>query len=185
MSAEGRFSLALRVALAQSGDRKALDRLLSEHQRALYHHVRAILRDGDLSYDVLQSVLLLITRRLTSLKDPRWFRAWAFRIATREAVRAAKRRSRDRQLFDEDAEGESALAPISEAAYDIDLANLCADRLDDLPPGARLVLRLHYLEELSLAEVAEALEIPVGTAKSRLAYGLALLRSEMAGQFSA
>jgi RNA polymerase sigma-70 factor, ECF subfamily len=181
VSPEKSGRLALRVALAQSGDRRALDHLLRDHQQPLYHHVRAILGDGELAYDVLQAVLLLVARRLTGLRDPRWFRAWAFRIATREAVRAARRRSRDRALFDDAAEAEAEAAPADESVYDPALVRACVDRIEALSPAARLVLRLHYLEELTLPEVAEALELPLGTVKSRLAYGLARLREQISG----
>lgn len=168
--------LALRVARAQSGDRGALDRLLSDHQRPLYRHVSAIVGDADLGFDVLQASLLIIARKLGGLRDPHWFRAWAFRIATREAVRAARRRSRDHALFDDASETEAAQAPAEEPAFDPARVRACAARLDALPPAAQIVLRLHYLEELTLLEVAEALELPLGTVKSRLAYGLARLR---------
>ncbi|HMD72060.1 MAG TPA: sigma-70 family RNA polymerase sigma factor, partial [Bryobacteraceae bacterium] len=54
------------------------------------------------------------------------------------------------------------------------------DWIDDLPPASRAVIVLHYLEEMSLDEVAAVLEIPPGTVKSRLAYGLARLRGRAA-----
>ena len=173
IEAPGRAALVLCVARAQSGDRSALDRLLRDHQQALYRHVRTITGDADFAFDVLQSVLLIVVRRLGTLRDPRWFRAWAYRIATREAVRAARRRKRDLVLFDDSAEIEAAAeTPL----VDPFLVRACADRLAALPPAAELTLRLHYLEEMTLVEIAEALEIPVGTVKSRLAYGLARLR---------
>ena len=172
-----RSALVLRVALAQSGDRAALEVLLRDHQQPLYRHVRTITGDADLAFDVLQSALLLIARRLPSLRDPRWFRAWAYRIATREAVRAARRRRRDLSLF-EDAPAIESAAPEA-PPLDPWLLRACADRLAALPPAAELTVRLHYLEEMTLVEIAEALEIPVGTVKSRLAYGLARLREQL------
>ena len=51
--------------------------------------------------------------------------------------------------------------------------------LGEVSPASRAVIVLHYLEGLSLAEVAAVLGIPLGTAKSRLAYGLAVLRKKM------
>jgi RNA polymerase sigma factor (sigma-70 family) len=176
-------ALVLCVARAQSGDRPALEMLLRDHQRPLYRHVRTITGDGDLAYDVLQSVLWIVARRLGSLRDPRWFRAWAYRIATREAVRAARRRKRDLDLFDEAAtiDAAEAEAPLVDPL----LVRACADRLAALPPAAELTLRLHYLEEMTLVEIAEALEVPVGTVKSRLAYGLARLRAQLGPMLSA
>lgn len=58
-----------------------------------------------------------------------------------------------------------------------DRLDLCEAEIEKLPPGSRIVLRLHYLDGLTLLEIAEALELPVGTVKSRLAYGLAKLRA--------
>jgi RNA polymerase sigma-70 factor (ECF subfamily) len=131
----------------------------------------------------VQASLLLIARRLAALRDPRWFRAWAYRITTREALRSARRRGRERALFEEDAAAAPPDAPVPEPDEASDLLRLCAGRIDDLPTGSQVVLRLHYLEELTLPEVAEALEIPVGTVKSRLAYGLTRLR-ELVGPLS-
>ncbi len=45
-----------------------------------------------------------------------------------------------------------------------------------LPPHAQIAIRMHYLQELSQQEIAEALEIPIGAVKSRIAYGLSALR---------
>ena len=61
-------------------------------------------------------------------------------------------------------------------AVDEELLAALPEKLSALPLGARTVLRLHYLQSLTLQEVAEALEIPIGTVKSRLAYGLQRLR---------
>ena len=116
-----------------------------------------------------------MARRLKSLRDPRWFRAWAYRITTRESLRAARRRGRDRQLFDDGTDVETLDHAAPEDAGG--LPPLWTERLAELPAGAQIVLRLHFVEEMRLAEIGEALEVPLGTVKSRLAYGLARLRA--------
>lgn len=128
----------------------------------------------------MQASLLLIARRLGTLSDPRWFRAWAYRITTREAVRVARRHGRERRLIDEDVAVENVDAAAPDPGAAGEFLRRCADRIDRLPPAAQMVVRLHFLEDLTLVEVAEALEIPLGTVKSRLAYGLARLREEVA-----
>lgn len=60
--------------------------------------------------------------------------------------------------------------------FDPELAALIQSRVDQLSPASQIVLRLHYLEGLTHLEIAEALEVPEGTVKSRLSYGLAALR---------
>jgi RNA polymerase sigma-70 factor (ECF subfamily) len=179
-NASARAELALRVARAQAGGRQELDRLLRDHQEPLYRHIRAITKDRETAFDALQNCLLLIARRLSGLRDPRWFKAWAYRIATREAVRMAKRETRIRDLREAAALVQPVEAPVPEAPFDAALLRACADRLAELPPACQIVVRLHYFEEMTFVEIAEALEIPVGTAKSRLAYGLALLRRQIA-----
>ena len=180
------------VVRAQSGDRGALDQLLRAVQVQLLGHIEAILRDEDAAKDVLQDTLLLIARKLTWLRDPRWFRAWAFRIATREAVRHAKKSRRWVRAADTDFDAlrethepsdetiETAVTraakPQDEPLFDAGLLARVPELIATLSPAAQIVLRMHYLEALSLPEIAEALEAPLGTIKSRLAYGLAGLR---------
>lgn len=125
---------------------------------------------------MMQASLLLIARRLETLRDPRWFRAWAYRIVTREAVRAAKRRGQERLLFDDGVQVDAVDLPAPEPDA---LAAMCGEAIEHLPAGARIVARLHYQDGLTLLEIAEALELPLGTVKSRLAYALVRLREAL------
>lgn len=141
--------------------------------------MRSIAGNRDLALDALQNSLLLIVRRLGGLRDPRWFKAWAYRIATRETVRMAKRQS---IVDDRRAEAELAdeiPSPLSDEPFDASEIRAGVEHLAALPPASQIAVRLHYLEEMTFVEIAEALEIPVGTVKSRLAYGLARLRTMM------
>jgi RNA polymerase sigma-70 factor (ECF subfamily) len=167
---------AFLIARAQSGDLRAMDELLRALQRPLYGHVLTILRDEEAAKDTLQDALLIVCRKLPWLRDPRWLRAWAYRIATREAVRRARR---DRR-WTEAARDEDLLRDLPEREGDEPIDDELAARLPSLlasvSPASRVVLRMHYLDGLSYGEIAEALEVSVGTVKSRLAYGLATLR---------
>lgn len=166
------------VGAAQSGDRDSLNRLLASVQEPLFHHIRTIVGDGDVAADVLQDVLLTLWKKLPSLREPGWFRAWAYRIATREAVHQAKRMGRDSIAFDsgmlEHVGGDEI-----ESRFDRELIDGIEERLAAVSPASQLVLRMHYLEGLTYAEIAEALEISGGTVKSRLSYGLGALRTAL------
>jgi RNA polymerase sigma-70 factor (ECF subfamily) len=170
------------AARAQLGYRVALEDLLRRLQFPLGEHIRGIVRDDDLAADVLQDTLIIICRRLATVRQTQWIRAWAYRVATREACRAINRsrRHQDRSFEDiADRPDASVLAP------DLDDAELLAElpvKLAALPAGAQVVLRLHYLHSLTQQEVAEVLRIPVGTVKSRLAYGLTCLRKAWTSQ---
>src|SRR5687767_5436417 len=112
-----RAALTLRVARAQAGGRQELDRLLRDFQEPLSRQIRTGARDRETAFDALQNSLWLIARRLRGLRDPRWFKAWAYRIATREGVRMAKRETRIRDLR-EAAAIEPVETPLPEAVFD-------------------------------------------------------------------
>src|SRR5687768_9708133 len=88
------------IARTQLGDLSALDRLLASIQAPLYAHITTFVGDQDEAADVLQDTLLAISRKLPSLRDARWFRAWAYRIATRLSIRAARRSRRHDEMMD-------------------------------------------------------------------------------------
>ena len=167
---------------AQAGDREALDHLLRAVQEPLYRYLVPLTGRADLAEDVLQEVFLLIYRKLRSLDDPALFRPWAYRIASREAFRALRRERRQPQGFADEAdlaaipEPPERLEAAEREALARDLAAQVPGLLAAVSPASRAVLLLHYLEEMTLEEVAAVLGAPLGTVKSRLAYGLQTLR---------
>jgi len=91
----------------------------------------------------------------------------------------ARRHGRGRRLIDDEVRVELVQDAAPEAPPDPELIRQSTEAIDRVPAAAQIVVRLHYLEGLTLAEIAEALQLPIGTVKSRLAYGLQCLRSEM------
>ena len=103
------------------------------------------------------------------------FRPWAFRIASR----AAFRRLRQRQRWREDQTDSLVLEAVPAPDPRPDDTLLAELHVLDLSPASRAVLVLHFQEDLPLADIAAILEIPLGTVKSRLAYGLTTLRRRL------
>jgi len=174
------------VLRAQAGDHGALDELLRALQGPLYGYLLALLGDGHLAEDALQETLVLIYRKLAWLRDVDLVRPWAFRIATREGWRRLRRERRWRfRSADEEALvdlADPASAPVEE--FRPEWRSRLPELLAAVSPASRAVLALHYLEELSLEEAAAVLDLPLGTVKSRLAYGLTQLRRRVAGATS-
>ncbi len=160
------------VLRAQCGDRDALERLLRSIQPALQRYLRGLVgaRQSD---DVLQDVLIVVARKLAWLEEPDLLRPWAFRIASRAGFKQLKRERRWRA---DDSGLEDIAAPEPSAPSDL-LRELAT--MDGISPASRAVLVLHFQEEMSLEAVAAILEIPLGTVKSRLAYGLNALRKQV------
>jgi RNA polymerase sigma-70 factor (ECF subfamily) len=160
------------VLLAQCGDREAIERLLRSVQSPLTRYVRAIVGNHD-AEDVAQEVMVTIYRRIDSLLHPDLLKPWMYRIASRTAFRHLKQARRWPDHLRDDAALEQIAAPeLQRLERDVD--RLLQD--ERVTPASRAVLALHFKEGLTLAEVAAVLEIPLGTAKSRMAYGLATLR---------
>src|SRR5215831_15680712 len=166
---------ALLVALAQHGDQDALETLLRRYYRPLRAFVLPMVGSSHAD-DVLQEIALAIFQNLRYLRHPGAFRAWAFRVASRRAFRFLKREARWRRL-ETDPDVVSAL-PAPEPLPDaLEPGTLAA--IEQVSPASRAVLLLHYQHDLSIEETAVVLDIPVGTAKSRLAYGMSVLRKHI------
>ena len=163
----------LLVLLAQSGDRAALEELLRHFHAPLRRYITR-LAGADLADDILQETSIQIFRKLKFLREPVVFYAWALRIASRIAVSYLKRNHRWQPL-DDSLLGTSN--PDPDLGVPPDAAFLAL--LDHVSPASRAVLLLHYQHDRSLEETAAVLDIPVGTAKSRLHYGVAMLRKHL------
>lgn len=175
-SAQREIFLVLR---AQSGDRGALDALLASAQEPLYRYVLSLVREPHLAEDVLQETFVRVYRKLGWLREPELFRAWAYRIATREAFRQLKRERRwTEQVRDEETLITVAAPPPREQLAPEMSAQL-RETVAGLSPASRAVVVLYYLHEMSLEETAAVLGVPLGTVKSRLSYGLGVLRRQL------
>jgi len=164
--------LALR---AQAGDREAFDRLFRMLQEPLYRYIFSLVGARAPAEDVLQEVFILIYRKIRWLREPELLRPWAYRIATREAFKHLKRERR----WTDKTEDESVLLDLPAPSRDELAPEMIAQLVERLSPASRAVIALHYLHEMPLAEIAEVMGVAVGTVKSRLAYGLDLMRRQL------
>ena len=160
---------------AQCDDREALESLLHSIQPSLRRFVHGVVgaTNGD---DLLQDVFVTVCRKLKSLHAPELLGPWVYRIASREAFRHLKKERRWSEPSPEPFDFDDLPAPGATPPAEL-LEELLT--LDDVPAASRMVLSLHFREELTLLEVAAILELPLGTVKSRLAYGLNAIRKHL------
>lgn len=164
------------IERARAGDHDAFSTLLDVRLARLDAAARLILRDGELARDAVQEAMIRAWRDLPGLRDPDRFDAWLHRLTVNACLDLIRRRKR-RVI-------EVELSPIDHPATH-DVAAHLADRqlldaaLARLDPGHRAVVALHYLLGMPLPEVARTLGIPAGTAKSRLHYALAAMRTHV------
>lgn len=168
------------VLRAQSGDREAMNQLFLAIQDPVHRFLRSLGADEQRADDLLQEVFLTLYRKLRWLREPHLFRPWTYRIAHRIAARSLGSERRRLERIDDEAELEDVAAEPT-LPEGTDLAPL----LDQVSPASRVVLMLHFEQAMELAQIADVLELPLGTVKSRLGYGLAVLRKKLGGQDTA
>jgi RNA polymerase sigma-70 factor (ECF subfamily) len=156
----------LLVLRAQEGSREAFQLLVTRWQERLWRHAYRLTGRDDAAWDVLQESWMAVTRGLGRLEDPGAFRRWAYTIVTRAAT------DRQRRLGREEAETSDALDDVPMADDESDdrerAVGTLRAALARLPGDQRGLLSLRYLEGFELWELAEILEVPEGTVKSRL-----------------
>jgi RNA polymerase sigma-70 factor (ECF subfamily) len=165
------------VGRAQRGDHDAFAALVDPALARLDAAARLILRDAELARDAVQEALIRAWRDLPGLRDPDRFEAWLHRLTVNACLDLARRRRRRPIEVELDPIDSPATSDHSGVLADRELVNGALMRLD---PGHRAVVAMHYLLDMPLPEVAAALHIPPGTAKSRLHYALAAMRRSVA-----
>ena len=163
------------VERAIAGDKAAFSSLVEAAASQQYAIASLILRDRDRAQDAVQDALILAWRNISALRVPDAWDAWLRRLTVR-ACFAASRRERRRSRV----EVPAILGHEPAAQGDDILALAERDRmrraLDRLAIEQRAVIVLVYYVGLSLSDAAVSLDIPVGTAKSRLHRGLGVMR---------
>ena len=166
------------VASAKAGDRQAFQLLARRWQKKLVAHAWRLTGDPEGARDAAQEGWIEILRGIGRLDDERAFPAWAYRIVSRRCARQIEAAVRRREL----AQAASAEpAPNAEAPG----AGLENERLRAavraLPEDQRAAVALFHFEEMSVAEVAVALDVPAGTVKTRLMHARRKLRAALEG----
>lgn len=170
------------VERARRGDHDAFTILLDVRLARLDAAARLILRDPELARDAVQEACIRAWRDLPGLRDPDRLDAWLHRLivnACLDLVRLRRRRVIEVELSPID------LPSAPDAAGDLADRQLLDDALARLDAQHRAVVALHYLLGMPLPEVAAALRIPLGTAKSRLHYALAAMRRTVSAPIDA
>ena len=167
--------LALRC---QTGEPQAFADLIAVMERPLIYYARSLVGNQDAALDVLQEVWLKVVRGIRGLKDPGSLKPWLYAITHGVAVDRIRRDyKRDKA---EQAQLEDALHA-DEPSFSEDDATAIRDALSLLGVKHREVLVLHFLQDLSIAEIASVVGCTEGTVKSRIHYAKRQLKQILEG----
>jgi RNA polymerase sigma-70 factor (ECF subfamily) len=168
------------IASAKAGDRQAFQMLAARWQKKLVAHAWRLTGDPEGARDAAQEGWIEIMRGIGRLQDERAFPAWAYRIVSRRCAKQVGAAVRRRSLAEAalaEPPAEDAEAPGTAVEHDRLRAAVRA-----LPEDQRAAVALYHFEEMSVAEVAVALDVPVGTVKTRLMHARRKLRAALEGE---
>jgi RNA polymerase sigma-70 factor (ECF subfamily) len=168
------------VLRARNRDRKAFEMLVEQHAAAVHRLAAAIVGAAD-GADVAQESFVAAWQELPRLRNARAFEAGLRRSCVNRSRNWLRdRRRRPTGMGTLDVEADSLGDPRADFHSEVEARTILEPAFDRLGPDHRAVLALHYSIGLSIAETADALDIRVGTAKSRLNAALAALRRDVA-----
>ncbi len=165
----------------RSGSLDALGLLYDRYQHMVYRTAVAITGDGEAANDLLQDVFLRLYRFADHIDSKRPLEPWLYRMTANLSYTWVKRNRRWFQPLEDLADwlvsGDSN--PSYSQIESQDDWRLVQQAVLDLPLPQRIVVVLYYLDDLSIQEISEILDVPVGTVKSRLHYGRHTLKKTL------
>lgn len=155
------------ISRVVSGDRDAFTRLMANHEEMVFAVALRMMRDREAALDATQETFLTLFRKADRYRGDAAVSTWLYRIAVNtclDMLRKAKRRAADPLGEHHDPPDPTATDPFAS----IELRPSVEDALAGLPEEFRAAVILSDIHGLPLAEIAEVLEVPVGTVKSRV-----------------
>jgi RNA polymerase sigma factor (sigma-70 family) len=175
----------LLVVRCQLGEPEAFEALIARWHTPLWKYLRRVTGEDEAAADSVQEVWLRVWRGIARLRDGGRLRAWLFGIARRVVMDRLRAKYADARTVSMDAadmpEPAAAASTDDDDGEDLEILH---EELARMPLVEREVLVLFYLKELTLGEMADVLDIPVGTVKSRLFRARIILRERMRGTVS-
>jgi RNA polymerase sigma-70 factor (ECF subfamily) len=182
---------ALLIERFQNGDTEAMDTLISRHQARAYQYAYRLTRDRDIAADVVADAFVRVYRAAHTFKGQSAFTTWLYRILTNCFLDMRKKSSSrptvslDASLQTEDGalerQLESDCKTPHEEAERAEQGRAVAIAVENLPEYQKQMINMFHVEMLSYEEIAEQMDLPIGTVKSRLNRARAGLRSQLEG----
>tara|TARA_Y100000385_G_C12942577_1_gene571812 strand:+ start:74 stop:694 length:621 start_codon:yes stop_codon:yes gene_type:complete len=164
------------VVLAVKGDEKAYSDLTQKYQKPLYFHVRKMIRNPDFAEDLVQDIFLKAFQSLKNYKNDYAFSTWLYRIATNHTIDYLRKKKLETlSIHADDSDDTHATIQLAdedsftdEPMIRLERKNKVHEAIDQLPEKYREVILKRHIEEKSYQEIAEEMDIPLGTVKAHI-----------------
>ena len=189
LSAQEQYVVGL-VQSYQSGDLEAYNKIYSLSYPGIYYFVLKMVRDQYEAQDITQEVFVAVYQNLKKLKEPQSFKKWINRIAWHSTIDYLKsRRMNSTAGCDLDAlletdELEEQISDAGEQILATERHNVVMSAVDQLNPMLRTTVLLRFFNDLKEREIAEIMDVPLGTVKRRLMIAKKQLSGKLTGMYS-
>ena len=165
------------VDAALAGDQQAYQQLVDKYRRALYFHILKLVRNRDVVDDLVQEAFLKAFDCLASYNRQYAFSTWIYRIATNHTIDYLRKKKLSTLSIDEPVQGKDGdmQMELTDEAASTDREiivkqrrKMVRDAVEALPEKYRLVVRMRHMQEMSYEEIAEELDLPLGTVKAHI-----------------
>ena len=177
------------VAAAKTGDNKAFEALLKKYRKSVYYMLLKMIKNPDDAEDLTQEAFAKAFNSIEKFDATYAFSTWLFRIATNNCIDFIRKKRVQTVSIDQPMEGDDG----SNIRFDVRDDDLDPNQsmlkqqrkrflnmaIDRLPEKYRMLVELRYFKELSYEEVAQELQIPLGTVKAQLFRARELLNQEL------
>ncbi|WP_431801957.1 RNA polymerase sigma factor SigW [Halobacillus andaensis] len=177
-----------KIKEVKKGDQSAFEDIVSFYQNKVYHICFRMIGNAYEAEDLAQEAFIRAYTNISSFDERRKFSTWLYRIATNLTIDRIRKKKPDYYL-DAEVKGTDGLDMYSQLAMDqalpeeevesLELQSYIHREILALPPKYRSVIVLRYLDELALQEIAEVLDVPIGTVKTRIHRGREALRKRL------
>lgn len=167
------------VSRSRQGDKSAFAKLVNSYYEMVYVVCYGVLQNREAARDTTQEVFLKVFREIERFKGDSKFKTWLYRIAMNASIDVTRRRRPQVSLDATDVSDEEDQAPViieetgpgpRESASKAELKTLMAKAVEQLSPEHRAILVLREWQGLTYEEIAEALDLELGTVMSRIHY---------------
>ncbi|MBM7573291.1 RNA polymerase sigma factor SigW [Aquibacillus albus] len=177
-----------KIKLVKKGDQSAFEEIVAFHQSKVYQICYRLIGNTHEAEDLAQEAFIRAYVNIHSYDDNRKFSTWLYRIATNLTIDRIRKKKPDYYL-DAEVQGTDGLNMYSQLPADqvqpeeevesLEIQTYIQNEIMALPTKYRSVIALRFVDELSLAEISDILNIPIGTVKTRIHRGREALRKRL------
>ncbi len=155
-------------AVARESERHAADLVVRKYRDGLFRHAAGILKDYEEAIDVTQEVFI------KAMREPRFYtedfkmKAWLYRVTTNLCFNLVRNRKRRAAILEAEPQPKSSAAGQMDVVFRSQQQHQIMGAMDDLSESHRKILMLRYYSDMSYSEIADALDVKLGTVMSRL-----------------